>query len=85
MKKIVHDQLKNYFTPNRRLYPIQYGFRPKHSTDLAAAELIDRITKKKIPGKKSLAIFMDLSKAFDTLDHDILIGKLKHYGLNDMP
>jgi hypothetical protein len=43
------------------------------STDLAVAEFIDRITKTLDSGEKSQAIFMDLSKAFDSLDHDILL------------
>ena len=81
-EKIMNDQLREYFTNNNLFYSSQYGFRSKHSTDLAAAELIDRITKSLDSGKKSLAIFMDLSKAFDTLDHSILLEKLKYYGLN---
>jgi hypothetical protein len=51
-------------------------------TSLAAAEVIDRIIKLLDTGNKSLAIFVDLSKAFDTLDHSILLGKLKYYGLH---
>jgi hypothetical protein len=56
--------------------------RPKHSTDLAAAELVDRVIKSLDAGNKSLVVFMDLSKAFDTLDHSILIAKLRYYGLH---
>jgi hypothetical protein len=65
------------------LFSSQYGFRSKHSTNLAAAELIDRIIKLLDTGNKSLAIFIDLSKALDTLDHRILLGKLMYYGLQD--
>jgi hypothetical protein len=56
-------------------------FRPKHSTYLVAAELVDGVIKSLDAGNKSLAVFMDLSKAFDTLDHSILIAKLRYYGL----
>ena len=53
-----------------------------HSTENAAMELIDKILKE-IDAKKYFATyFMDLSKAFDTLDHGILIKKLAHYGIN---
>ena len=49
-----------------------------HSTELAALELVDRIS-----GKIPISIFLDFSKAFDTLDSYILLEKLKHYG--DIP
>jgi len=83
-ERIIHEQLMNYFVQNNILSPNQYGFRPKHSTNLAAVEIIDRLTKSLDVGKKSLAIFIDLSKAFDTLDHNILISKLRYYGLSDL-
>ena len=63
------------------LYSSQYGFRESHSTELAALENIDRIVdileKDRIP----INIFLDLSKAFDTLDHELLLYKLSHYGI----
>ena len=66
-------------------YKSQYGFRQLHSTELAALEITDRIyldlDNKKIP----LAVFLDLSKAFDTIDHDILLYKLCHYGIKGTP
>ena len=62
-------------------YNGQYGFREKHSTQLAALELIDRITHKLDMGNTPINIYIDLSKAFDTLDHTILISKLRHYGI----
>ena len=66
---------------NKLFHDNQYGFRTKRSTELAVTELIDRvllnIDNKQVP----FAVFMDLSKAFDTLDHKILIDKLHHYGI----
>ena len=65
------------------LYENQYGFRKNHSTELAAMEvtvkIFENLDKKKLP----LAIFLDFSKAFDTIDHDILLHKLSHYGIKD--
>ena len=58
-----------------------YGFRKEHSTELAASEVIDRITCNMDNGKIPFNIYLDLSKAFDTLDHNVLIEKLKFYGL----
>ena len=80
-EKVVFAQVYKYFNDNNLLYKHQYGFRKHHSTELAAIELTDKLfdnlDKKKIP----LAVFIDLSKAFDTIDHDILLSKLQHYGI----
>ena len=73
----------SYTTISRKIvfHDNQYGFRTKHSTELAVAVLIDRvllnIDNKQVP----FAVFMDFSKAFDTLDHKIVINKLQHYGI----
>ena len=66
-------------------YEGQYGFREKHSTELANMELLDRVLSALNDKKLPVSIFMDLSKAFDTLDHKILIDKLKYYGINGTP
>ena len=66
---------------NKLLYSSQYGFREKHSTELAAMELTDKIFNHLDNKKTPLAIFIDLSKAFDTIDHAILLEKLKYYGI----
>ena len=80
-EKVVYNQLFDYFTKNKLFHDNQYGFRTKHSTELAVTELIDRvllnIDNKQVP----FAVFMDLSKAFDTLNHKISIDKLHHYGI----
>ena len=62
---------------------IKYGFRKDHSTELAALEIIDRITQHLDKGATPINMYLDLSKAFDTLDHNILLHKLKHYGIQD--
>ena len=80
-EKIAFKQLYDYFTSNNLLYSSQYGFRSLYSTELASAEMIDRIHKHLDSGKIPISIFLDLSKAFDTLDHNILLQKLKHYGI----
>ena len=81
LEKIIALQLSSYFEKNKFLFDNQYGFRPKHSTEHAALELIDRITNKMDTNEIPLNIFLDLSKAFDTIDHTILLNKLKYYGL----
>jgi hypothetical protein len=54
-----------------------------HSTELAAAELVDRIFMDLDKGETPISIFLDLSKAFDTIDHEILINKLQYYGFEN--
>ena len=81
-ERIVFDQTYNYFTKNKLLYTSQYGFRKQHSTELAAVELVDRVAHYLDSGKLPTSIFLYLSKAFDTLNHTILLEKLAYYGLN---
>jgi retron-type reverse transcriptase len=83
LERIIHDQLFNYFTLNKLLYEGQYGFNKGHSTELATMEIIDRIISNLNIGKTPINIFMDLSKAFDTIDHSILLDKLYHYGIRN--
>ena len=81
LEKIIALQLSSYFEKNKLLFDNQYGFRPKHSTEHAALELIDRITNKMDTTEIPLNICIVLSKAFDTIDDSILLNKLKYYGL----
>ena len=59
----------------------QYGFRSGHSTEHAILEVIDRTIAALDSNETPINIFLDLSKAFDTLDHSILLGKLQFYGM----
>ena len=82
-EKIVYNQLLSYFTKNNLFYFSQYGFRPNHSTEFAVLELTDLLYKKLDNNQNPVAIFMDLSKAFDTINHSILLHKLQYYGLSN--
>ena len=82
-ERVVFNQLYQYLNVNDLLFDSQYGFRKQHSTELAALELIDRIHKSMDNGQIPVSIFLDLSKAFDTLDHTILLSKLKYYGIKN--
>ena len=84
-EKVVFSQLYEYFHQNNLFYDSQYGILKNHSTEYVAMELTDKVLKDIDEKNISLAIFMDLSKAFDTLDHNILIKKLAHYGINGAP
>ena len=63
------------------LYNGQYGFRSNHSTDMAVIDLVHEITKGFENNCISLGVFLDLSKAFDTINHNILLQKLNYYGI----
>lgn len=80
-EKVIYNQLYEYFQTYKLFYVSQYGFREGHSTEYASLELIDRILTEMDSGKIPICVFLDLSKAFDTLDHDILSHKLNYYGV----
>jgi hypothetical protein len=81
-EKVIFNQLYQYFKINNLFYNAQYGFRDEHSTEYAAYELIDKLIQDLDKKETPVSIFLDLSKAFDTLDHSILLDKLQHYGVN---
>ena len=66
------------------LYEKQFGFQSSHSTDHAIIQLIDEISKSFERNAFTLGVFIDLSKAFDTVDHQILVSKLNSYGIRDI-
>lgn len=81
MERIVYNRLYKYLHKEALLVISQYGFQKGLSTELAILELQDRVSKILSERKCCLGIYMDLSKAFDTLDHAILLAKLQHYGI----
>lgn len=81
LEKIVFTRLYNFLMRHNSLYESQYGFRHNFSTDMAVIEIQDRIIKELNSGKEVIAVFMDLSKAFDALSHEILLQKLQYYGV----
>ena len=74
-------RLTKFIDQNNVLSKHQYGFRKNRSAELAVIDFIDKITKAIDEKKFSVGIFLDLSKAFDTINHKILIRKLEHYGI----
>ena len=71
----------DFIDDNNVLYDYQYGFRHSHSTQQAIITPVDRITKSLDKGHIAITILLDLKKAFDTVDHRILLRKLYAYGI----
>ena len=80
-ERVIYNQINNYFVSNNLYYECQYGFRKNHSTELAALNVVDSIINRMELGHTPITVYLDLSKAFDTLDHSILINKPKYYGI----
>ena len=80
---VIHDQMYEYFNQFNLLAEQQYGFRKQHSTECAAIKLIDHVSKEMEAGKTPTSVYIDLSKAFDTLTFEVLLYKLKYYGVTD--
>ena len=72
--------MMSFIDDRQILYKSQYGFRKNMSTSLAIMELVEEITTSIDDCKSTIGVFIDLKKAFDTVDHSILVKKLEHYG-----
>ena len=81
LEKIMYSRLQKFIDQQKILCANQYGFREKHSTYLALLNIIDYITEQLDSKAFTIGIFIDLSKAFDTIDHTILLKKLDNYGI----
>ena len=81
LEKLFNNRLEKFLNKNQILSDTQYGFRENRSTSLALMELTEDITQSLDERKHTIGVFIDLKKAFDTIDHKILLKKLSHYGL----
>ena len=77
----MYNRLIKFIEKRNLIYDKQFGFRSHHSTEHAILSIIDKIQEAIEGGKFSCGIFLDFKKAFDTVNHEILITKLEHYGI----
>ena len=83
IEKTIHDQVQNYCNENNIFFSFQSGFRGKHSTDTCLTYLHDKILKGFDEGLLTGMIAIDLQKAFDTIDHEILLSKMPLLGFSN--
>ncbi len=80
MEKVVYKRIILFLNKHNILYKYQFGFRHNHSTSMALIKIIDNIFEDLEKGKYIAGIYIDFSKAFDTVDHQFILDKLENYG-----
>ena len=78
LEKLMYNRLDSFLHNHNIFYKYQFGFRKNHATTNALTEVIDYIYKSPDEGNYVFGIYIDLKKAFDTVQHDILLSKFQH-------
>ena len=81
LERLMYNRINKFFSDNNLIYCLQFGFRQKYSTLHALINLTENIRKNLDEGNIGCSIFVNLQKAFNTVEHDILLSKLEHYGI----
>ena len=83
-QKLAFKRLKSFIDERKVISSSQYGFRQGHSTEHPILDIVNAIQSNMDAGKFSCGVFVDLKKAFDTVDHGILLQKLAHHGFRGL-
>ena len=81
LEKVLYKRTYAFLDNHNQIYLSQYGFRLKHSCENAIGDMVSQILKNQQQNKYTAALFLDLSKTFDTLNHKLLLNKLEIYGV----
>ena len=85
IEKLMFNRLYPFLEMHNCIYELQFGFREKHSTNHALLSMTQQIKEAIDHGKLPIGVFIDFQKAFDTVNHEILLSKLCHYGIRGVP
>ena len=80
-EKLIYKRLSNFLDINNLIYSLQFGFRQNYTTTHALVNATESIRQTLDESSFECGIFVDLQKAFDTVDHKILLHKLEYYGI----
>ena len=83
VERLMYNRLVTYINENRLLYKYQFGFQEGKATYMALIVLIEKVAEALDKGESVIGVFLDFSKAFDTVDHGILLAKLHKYEVHD--
>ena len=84
-EKCIHDQLYYYFDSHKLFSPDQYGFKKNSSTSDAVLDIYNCLLENLDNKLTTCSVFLDLAKAFDTINHTILLRQLEKYGIRGLP
>ena len=85
LEKLFDKRLDSFIDKHNILVEEQYGFRKARSTSMAILQLLEDLTNANEKKLFTVGVFIDLKKAFDTIDHTLLLKKLDHYGIRGVP